>query len=61
MSRAKIISIVLFAFGLYLTLLSPFSGGAVAAINGGYGTFDLKKYDADVFLNVMKATSNVSL
>ena len=58
--RRRIISIALFAFGLYLTLLSPFSERAVAAFNGGYGTFDLKKYNADVFVNVMNATSNMS-
>ena len=61
MIRRRIVSIVLFVFGLYLTLLSPFSGRAVALVNGGYGTFDLKKYDADVFVNVMNATSDVSI
>lgn len=59
--RRRVISIVLFAFGLYLTLLSPFSERAVALVNGGYGTFDLKKYNADVFVSVMKATTNVSV
>ncbi len=58
--RIRIISIVLLVFALYLTVLSPFSGRAVAAINGGYGTFDMKKYDADVFANVMNATSDVN-
>ena len=42
MIRRRIISIVLFAFALYLTEFSPFSGRAVALINGGYGTFDMK-------------------
>lgn len=61
MIRRRIISIVLFAFALYLTEFSPFSGRAVALINGGYGTFDMKKYDAVVFVSVMNATSNASI
>ncbi len=61
MIRRRIISIVLFTFALYLTEFSPFSGRAVALFNGGYGTFDMKKYDADVFVSVMNATSNVSI
>ena len=61
MLRKKITSIVLFVFALYLTELSPFSGRAVALINGGYGTFDMKKYNADVFADVMNATSNVGM
>lgn len=61
MVRRRIISIVLFVFALYLTEFSPFSGRAVALINGGYGTFDMKKYDADVFVSVMNVTSNVSM
>ena len=61
MIRRRIISTALFVFALYLTLLSPFSERAVAAINGGYGTFDLKKYDPDTFVNIMNATSNVKI
>ena len=59
MLRRRIISSALFAFGLYLTLLSPFSERAVAAFNGGYGVFDLKKYNADVIVSVMSATTNM--
>ena len=61
MIRKRIISIVLFVVALYLTEFSPFSGRVVALINGGYGTFDMKKYDADVFVSVMNATSNVNI
>lgn len=61
MIRRGIVAIVLFVLALYLTEFSPFSERAVALINGGYGTFDMKKYDADVFVNVMNATSNMSM
>lgn len=61
MIRRRIISIVLFVFALYLTEFSPFSGRAVALINGGYGTFDMKKYDADVFAEVMNVTSSINI
>ena len=61
MVRRRIISIILLVLALYLVVLSPFSGRAVAQINGGYGTFDMKKYDADLFINVMRETSNVDI
>ena len=59
--RRRIIAIVLFVFALFLTEFSPFSGRAVALVNGGYGTFDMQKYDADVFVGVMNETSDFSI
>jgi len=33
----------------------------VALINGGYGTFDMKKYDANIFESVMQATTDFGI
>ena len=50
-----IIAVILFVAVLFLTELSPFSSRAVALVNGGYGTFDMKSYDANTFIRVMEA------
>lgn len=59
--RMRIIfAIVLFLAALYLAEFSAFSSRAVEMINGGYGTFDMKSYDAKAFLQVMEATTDMA-
>lgn len=61
-TRARIIiAVALFLGGLFLTELSPFSSRAVALVNGGYGTFDMKVYDAATFEKVMGSTKDFSI
>ena len=55
-----IIAVILFVAVLFFTELSPFSSRAVALVNGGYGTFDMKSYDANTFIRVMEATTDFS-
>lgn len=59
--KRRIIAIVFFIFALYLTELSPFSMHAIAHTNEGYGVLDMKKYNSDVFINMMTASSNMGL
>lgn len=59
--RRIVIASVLFVVGLYLTELSPFSMKAVALTNEGYGVLDMTEYDADVFVKMMNASTDISL
>lgn len=59
-SRRRIIAIILFIVAMCFTELSPFSSRAVEMINGGYGTFDMKSYDPETFVQVMEATTNMA-
>ena len=55
-----LVALLLFLGALYLCEFSPFSSRAVALVNSGYGTFDMKKYDAEIYLQVMNATTDFS-
>lgn len=41
--------------------LTEFTAGLVAASNGGYGTFDMKRYNAEIYLEVMKKTTDFGI
>lgn len=49
MFKTRVITLViismLFLIALYLVEFSPYSAREVAKYNGGFGTFDMKKYD----------------
>ncbi len=45
--------IVIFAITLYLVNYSPWSSTSLRQYNGGYGTFDMKSYDADIVYKVL--------
>lgn len=47
--------ILLFLGSLYLVEVSPIGAGAVASKNGGYGTFDMKKYDYNTVCRVLSS------
>ncbi len=59
--RRIIIAVVLFIAALYLTELSPFSIRAVARTNGGYGVLDMTKYNSDIFVKMMTASSDMGI
>lgn len=59
--RRIIIASVLFVVGLYLTELSPFSMRAVALTNEGYGVLDMTEYDANIFVKMMNASTDISV
>lgn len=56
-----IIAVIFFLIGLYFTEISPFSANEVATYNGGYGTFDMKKYDIQSYKEVMNATTDFTI
>lgn len=58
--RNLLIALVLFVLATMLTELPPFGARAVALVNGGYGTFDMKTYGAQVYLQVMESTTDFS-
>lgn len=46
-------TIILFIVTLYLVNYSPWSSTEIAKYNNGYGTFDMKSYNADIIYNVL--------
>lgn len=49
-----VIAVSAFVVSLYLVEASPFGSAAVAAHNGGYGTFDMKSYNPDIVQSVLE-------
>lgn len=50
---SKIGSIVGFVIAFYLVELSPWGSRSIEALNGGYGTFDMKQYDVKTVYSVL--------
>ena len=48
------VSFIFFIISLFLVESSLFGSGNVVAYNGGYGTFDMKSYDADSVYSVLQ-------
>ena len=51
--RKLIPAIVFFVIALYIVEASPIGSMAVAKYNQGYGTFDMKKYNAETVTEVL--------
>lgn len=49
----RVSSIIFFIIAFYLVEFSPWGSGSIGVYNGGYGTFDMKQYDAQTVYMVL--------
>lgn len=49
----KIVIVITFLISLYLVESSPWGSESVALYNEGYGTFDMKIYDAETVYSIL--------
>lgn len=59
--RRKILALVMFIITLCLVEFSSFSENAIALTNGGYGVLDMKIYNSNTFIEMMKSSNNISI